>query len=62
MRWLLKYPITADEVNQQLAEIQIHVGPDSPCGDIGPMIRQGIQEFFQSEDNMAKLLEHLRIK
>jgi len=62
MRWLTKYPITPAEIERELEEIQIVVGPDSPVGDIRPMIRRGIQTFFADVQNMAKLVDHLKVE
>jgi hypothetical protein len=62
MRWLTKYPITADEVRYELDAIQIHVGPDSPVGSISPVVRSCIKTFFDVPENMDALVEHMKVK
>ena len=61
MRWLLKYPITEDEVKKELDDIQIEVGPNSPIGNISPMVRRGIKVFIEKPEVMAQLLEDLKV-
>jgi hypothetical protein len=60
MRWLQKYPITAEEVMRELNEIQLPVGPNSPIGSISPLIRHQLREYFKNPENMEHLLELLK--
>ena len=63
MRFLLQYPITAEEVTHELDQLQAAIIPESiGFGDLGPTIRRGIRAYFQDADNMNKLLEHMRAK
>lgn len=59
MRFLLRYPITADEVKATIERIDCD---STACGDIGPLIKNGLLTFFQDPDNMTKIVEHLRVK
>ena len=62
MRFLIKYPITADEVTTELKQMMIDVHKDEECGDLAPVIRRGIQTYFLDAANMTQLIAHLRTK
>jgi hypothetical protein len=61
MRWLMKYPVTTEEVMHELNAIQVNAS-DVGVGSLGPMIRADIKKYFENDDNMNLLLEFMRVK
>jgi hypothetical protein len=66
MRWLLKYPITAEEVMTTLEKIPEDNPPGTPSdqirvGGINDFIRQRIIKHFENQENMQKILEDMRV-
>lgn len=59
MRNLVQYPITAEEVLDQLKWI-----PDDTdlIGSTGQYIRKKLVEYISNPENMAKILESMRVK
>ena len=65
MRWLARYPITADEVLATLQRIPLINPPGTPIeqirlGNVEDMVRKGIIDFFAEPQNMAALLSSMR--
>ena len=57
-RWLARYPIKEEEVMSALDAIP----RADAIGGLENFIKQGLITFFKDPENMAKILEHLRIK
>ncbi len=57
MRFLLKYPITEDEV---LAVVNTIPNDEQNIGGVEGHIRQGLIEFFNVPENINEFLEHLK--
>lgn len=65
MRWLTKYPITAEEVMQSLESIPQINPPGTPprelrIGGVQDTVRARIIDYFRNQDNMDALLEAIR--
>ncbi len=64
MRWLKKYPITAEEVMEVLEKIpQVNPPGTAPSammiGGLNDTIRRGIIEHFKDPENMTTILSQL---
>lgn len=65
MRWLAKYPITAEEVMASLESIPQVNPPGTPPGEmkiggIEDHVRRQIIEYFKNPANMDALLEAMQ--
>lgn len=59
MRNLLEYPITGDEIINEIEQIE---WDPMMCGSLTGIIKQGLLNYFKNADRMNELTEQLRIK
>lgn len=61
MRWLIKYPITAEEVLKEISKIEYNSNITG-IGDVGPVIKNELLEYFNIPEVMADFLSRIKTK